>query len=130
MSNSQLASEIISIIRANVLAGIYNSGVSEHDDWNEGKCGAEWCNNEIGLFRDLYELAYPRRNHRLNRLEECESVAQIHVLLARCDQPILIALFSFCRNGGTSNQQYFELRDADQPDIDTIRLSFVETNLP
>jgi hypothetical protein len=123
MSQSQLASAIISLIRAGTLASIADSDMDDHDPWNEGQAGANWCENEISLFRDLHEIAYPYREHDLDDVESCNSVADVHVVLRRCGELVLEELLQFCRNGGTSNEEYFELRDADEPDDQAIRVA-------
>lgn len=119
MSRSQLATEIIALIRAGVLAGI--SEVDDHDPWSEGQDGADWCENEISLFRDLHEIAYPYREHNLDEIADCHSVAEVHVTLQNCHELVLNELLQYCMNGGTSNNLYFNLRESSPPNSQNIR---------
>lgn len=123
MSN-HLADSIVERIHANTLRSIasfiednnlwnraHDIEGEEHDSWNEGQHGADWCYNEICLFQDLYEIVYPDDENGLSGARVCHSVAEILVFLRTLSEPILNSLFRFCENGGSDNPRYFELRD-------------------
>jgi hypothetical protein len=108
---SHLADSIILRIRTDVLRGIVSLPEDEHDPWNEGQEGADWCFNEICLFRDLYEIVYPEVQHGLSSAQACHSVAEMSAFLQTIDESVLDGLFRFCICGGSSNPRHFELRE-------------------
>ena len=108
---NHLADSIISRIRTDVLRGIMSLPEDEHDPWNEGQEGADWCFNEIDLFRDLYEIVYPEVQNGLSDAQVCHSVAEMSAYLQTLDESVLDGLFRFCICGGSSNPRHFELRE-------------------
>jgi len=104
-------STIISAIRNSTLESIARSE-GDHDPWDEAENGAGWCDNEISLFMDLFEIAYPETEHSLN-VENCHSVSQVQETLRSCDVSVLMMLREFILRGGTGYEQHFSLRESD-----------------
>jgi len=129
LKRANMAESIISMIRNQILVSIASSPTEPHDPWDEEEGGAGWCDNEISLFRDLYEIAYPDSEHGiLSQLafEQFVTVAQFKHMLESCEIDVLAMLQGFVARGGSNYETHFILRE--NRDIEGIISLFSETN--
>jgi hypothetical protein len=102
MSNEYLAEKIVNHIRSS------DCWDEECCVWDENKEGAAWIDNEIylatGLLQKMNNVDYPN-------LKNCKTVEECQTRLTEFSFNDLMFIMKFIEHGGTSNDEFFELRD-------------------
>ena len=99
MDKQQLAEKIINYIRS-----------YDKDEWDENEEGAGWIDNEIFLAKCLIR----KMNNNVAfypDLENCKNVEECKTRLTEFSINDLMFIMKFMEHGGTSNDEFFKLRD-------------------
>jgi hypothetical protein len=116
MNVQELCQNMISMIRDSVLSSINTSGIDDHDPWNEFEHGAGWCENELSMFNNIYQILFPYNN--VPDYSGLHSVQAVCVTLRRQSEQYLTLCYRFLELGGTSDASFFTLRErANRDDI-------------
>ena len=105
MSASEIVHKIIKKIRKNVI--VECEGLDNCPQWDNYHGGAGWIDNEIGFFEELYKIL--GINLKLNT-SNIQSVDEyIKYLIDKFNLDDINSLYSFVKNGGTSNKFFWEI---------------------
>jgi len=102
ISKKDLAEKIVDHIRS--------SDWDEECIWDENEQGAAWVDNEIFLATCLIRKMNNNGAFYPN-LEDCKTVEQCQKRLTEFSINDLIFMMKFLEHGGTSNDEFFTLRD-------------------
>ena len=79
-------------------------------NWNENEVGAGWIDNEIFLATCLIRKMNNNGTFYPN-LEDCKTVEECQKRLTEFSNNDLMFMMKFVEHGGTSNDEFFKLRD-------------------
>ena len=100
ITKKHLAEKIVNNIRSNEW---------NENEWNENEEGAGCIDNEIFLANGLLQ----KMNNTVNNisLEDCKTVEECQIRLTEFSISYLMFMMKFIKYGGTSNDEFFKLRD-------------------
>jgi len=104
MSNEYLAEKIVNHIRS-------SDCWDEECIWDENKEGAAWIDNEIYLATGLLQKMNNVDVEVYPNLKNCKTVEECQTRLTEFSFNDLMFIMKFMEHGGTSNDEFFELRD-------------------
>ena len=80
--------------------------------WDENKEGASWIDNEIYLATGLLQkMNNVKINNVYPSLDDCKTVEECQTRLTEFSINDLMFMIKFMEHGGTSNDEFFKLRD-------------------
>jgi hypothetical protein len=97
--------EAIDIIRADIQL---------NDEWDEEQIGANWIENEFGLFLNVWDaLKTVRGAAGLSGIihDDITTVEQYQEYIASFDQSVISAFYLFCTNRGSADAIFYRISE-------------------